>query len=102
MLFFICLYWERSIYYIIRDKPATQHQRSPREPRNWSIKRRSKSSRTASDPEFRTSSPIDLSRQPHQRMAKVDDLLERRAKQVVLAIRRAVGSSVSSTANLAV
>src|SRR5262245_11600457 len=30
--------------------------------------------------------PIDLPRQPHQRMAKVDDLLERRAKQGVLAI----------------
>src|SRR5438067_6531970 len=30
--------------------------------------------------------PIDRPRQPHQRMAKVDDLLEKRAKQVVLAI----------------
>src|SRR5215471_12939746 len=30
--------------------------------------------------------PIDLPRQPHQRMAKVDDLLEKRVKQVVLAI----------------
>src|SRR5262249_32009584 len=30
--------------------------------------------------------PIDLPRQPHQRMAKVDDLLERRAKQGVPAI----------------
>jgi hypothetical protein len=34
-------------------------------------------------------------------MAKVDDLLEQRAKQVVLAIV-AAGSSVSPTANLAV
>jgi hypothetical protein len=30
--------------------------------------------------------PIDLSRQPHQRMAKIDDLVQRRAKQVVLTI----------------
>src|SRR5439155_16990849 len=30
--------------------------------------------------------PIDLSGQPHQRMAKIDDLVQRRAKQVVLTI----------------
>src|SRR5690242_20472240 len=35
----------------VRDKPATQHREVTREPRNWSIKRRSKSSRTASDPD---------------------------------------------------
>src|SRR6202163_788741 len=30
--------------------------------------------------------PIDLLRQPHQRMAKVDDLRQRRPKQVILTI----------------
>jgi hypothetical protein len=30
--------------------------------------------------------PVDLLRQPHQRVAQVDDLVERRAEQVVLAI----------------
>src|SRR5262249_25308212 len=39
--------------------------------------------------------PIDLPRQPHERMTKIDDLLERRAKQVVLDGRRAAGSSFS-------
>jgi hypothetical protein len=41
-------------------------------------------------------------RQPHQRMAKVDDLLERRAKQVVLAIVARLAHRSPSTANLAV
>jgi hypothetical protein len=35
----------------VRDMPAIQHRRSRGKPRNWSIKRRSKSSRTASDPD---------------------------------------------------
>src|SRR5262249_17991126 len=35
--------------------------------------------------------PIDLPRQPHQRMAKVDDLLERRAEKGVLAIVARLG-----------
>src|SRR6266540_3706768 len=30
--------------------------------------------------------PIDLRREPHQRMAEVDDRLQRRAKQVVLTV----------------
>src|SRR5262245_51368008 len=46
--------------------------------------------------------PIDLPRQPHQRMAKVDDLLERRAKQVVLAIVARLAHRSPPTANLAV
>jgi hypothetical protein len=47
------------------------------------------------DRKFQSISPA------RRKMAKVDDLLERRAKQVVLAIV-AAGSSVSPTANLAV
>src|SRR5262249_55428606 len=46
--------------------------------------------------------PIDLPRQPHQRMAKVDDLLERRAKQGVLAIVARLAHRSPPTANLAV
>src|SRR2546423_1150623 len=41
-------------------------------------------------------------REPHQRMAKVDDLLERRAKQVVLAIVARLAHRSPPTANLAV
>ncbi len=33
-----------------------------------------------------TEIPIDLLRQPHQRMAKVDDLRQKRPKQVILTI----------------
>jgi len=36
--------------YVVRDKPATQHRRSPGKPRNWSIKRRSKSIRSRFTP----------------------------------------------------
>ena len=46
--------------------------------------------------------PIDLRRQPHQRMAKVDDLLQRRAKQVVLAVVARLAHRSPPTANLAV
>src|SRR5436189_4102804 len=46
--------------------------------------------------------PIDRPRQPHQRMAKVDDLLEKRAKQVVLAIVARLAHRSPPTANLAV
>src|SRR5438045_9792366 len=45
--------------------------------------------------------PIDRPRQPHQRMAKVDDLLEKRAKQVVLAIVARLAHRSPPTANLA-
>src|SRR5207248_7739236 len=30
--------------------------------------------------------PIDLARQPHQRMSKIDDVLERRSQQILLTI----------------
>ena len=30
--------------------------------------------------------PIDLARQPHQRMSKIDDVLERRPQQILLTI----------------
>src|SRR5258706_782913 len=42
--------------------------------------------------------PINLRREPHQRMAKIDDLLQRPAKQIVLAVvaRLAPGSSLTA------
>src|SRR5262249_21745057 len=46
--------------------------------------------------------PIDLPRQPHQRMAKGDERPERRAKQVVLAIVARLAHRSPPTANLAV
>src|SRR6476660_1173987 len=46
--------------------------------------------------------PINLRREPHQRMAKIDDLLQRRAKQVVLAVVARLAHGSSLTANLAV
>jgi hypothetical protein len=46
--------------------------------------------------------PVDLPRKPHQRMAQVDDLLERRAKQVVLAIVARLAHRSPPTANLVV
>src|ERR1700731_3070396 len=46
--------------------------------------------------------PINLRRKPHQRMAKVDDRLQRRAKQVVLAIVARLAHGCPPTANLAV
>src|SRR6201987_4941358 len=46
--------------------------------------------------------PINLRREPHQRVAKVDDRLQRRAKQVVLAIVARLAHDSPPTANLAV
>src|SRR3954453_3391795 len=46
--------------------------------------------------------PIDLRRQTHQRMAKVDDLLQRWTKQIVLTIVARTAHGFSPTANLAV
>src|SRR5258706_11119709 len=46
--------------------------------------------------------PINLRREPHQRMAKIDDLLQRRAKQIVLAGVAPLAHGSSFTANLAV
>ena len=46
--------------------------------------------------------PIDLRRQTHQRMAKVDDLLQRWTKQIVLTIVARLAHGFSPTANLAV
>src|ERR1700757_4153738 len=46
--------------------------------------------------------PINLRRQPHQRMAKVDDLLQRWAKQIVLTIVARLAHGSPPTANLAV
>src|SRR6478735_7801055 len=46
--------------------------------------------------------PIDLRRQTHQRMAKVDDFLQRWTKQIVLTIVARLAHGFSPTANLAV
>src|SRR5258707_10036704 len=46
--------------------------------------------------------PINPRREPHQRMAKIDDLLQRRAKQIVLAVVARLAHGSSLTANLAV
>src|SRR5258707_9272301 len=44
--------------------------------------------------------PINLRREPHQRMAKIDDLLQRRAKQIVLAGVAAPAQCSSLAANI--
>ena len=46
--------------------------------------------------------PINLRRKPHQRMAKVEDRLQGRAKQVVLAVVTRLAQGSPPTANLAV
>ena len=46
--------------------------------------------------------PINLRRQTHQRMTKVDDLLQRWTKQIVLTIVARLAHGFSPTANLAV
>ena len=46
--------------------------------------------------------PINLRRKPHQRMAKVDNRLQRRPKQVVLTIVARLAHGCPPTANLAV
>ena len=46
--------------------------------------------------------PINLRRQPHQRMAKVDDLLQSGTKQIVLTIVARLAHGSPPTANLAV
>jgi hypothetical protein len=49
----------------------------------------------------RQEDPINLRRQTHQRMAKVDDLLQRWTKQIVLTIVARLAHGFSPTANLA-
>jgi hypothetical protein len=46
--------------------------------------------------------PIDLRRQTHQRMAKVDDLLQRWTKQIVLTTVARLANGFSPTANRAI
>src|SRR6516165_3265261 len=65
------------VHMLENEQPGYQPRRQRRLPRSHPTHRAEAS---------RQKVPIDLPRQPHQRMAKVDDLLERRAKQVVLAI----------------
>ena len=75
------------------EQPGHQPRRQRRLPRSHPTYRAEAS---------RQKVPIDLPRQPHQRMAKVDDLLERRAKPVVLAIVMRLAHRSPPTANLAV
>src|ERR1700676_2712318 len=51
---------------------------------------------------FREKVPINLRREPHQRVAKVDDRLQSRAKQVVLAVVARGWLILPPPANLAV
>src|SRR5258706_13976078 len=46
--------------------------------------------------------PINLRRQPHHRMAKIDDLLQRRAKQIGMVVVARAGSGVSLAGEFAV
>src|SRR5262245_37065030 len=46
--------------------------------------------------------PIHLSREPHQRMAWIDELLQRRLKQIVLTIVARLAHGLPPTANLAI
>src|SRR5262250_716561 len=46
--------------------------------------------------------PIHLSREPHQRMAGIDELLQGRLKQIVLTIVTRLAHGLPPTANLAV
>src|SRR5262249_29021240 len=74
------------------ERPAPQPRRQRRLPGSHPTHRAEAS---------RQKVPIDLPRQPHQRMAKVDDLLEKRAKQVVLAIVARLAHRSPPPANLA-
>src|SRR5438552_5410095 len=80
-------------YMFENEQPGYQPGRQRRLPRSQPTHRAEPS---------RQKVPIDRPRQLHQRMAKVDDLLEKRAKQVVLAIVARLAHRSPPTANLAV
>src|SRR5258708_16703153 len=65
----------------------------------WWLPRPSATSRAEALPQ---KIQMNLRREPHQRMAKIDDLLQRRAKQIVLAVVARLAHGSSLTANLAV
>src|SRR5438067_3807190 len=81
------------VHMLENEQPGYQPGRQRRLPRSQPTNRAEPS---------RQKVPIDRPRQPHQRMAKVDDLLEKRAKQVVLAIVARLAHRSPPTANLAV
>src|SRR5438132_796966 len=82
------------VVHVLEDQQPSHQPR-----RQWRLPRSHATYRTEAS---RQKIPIDLPRKPHQRMAKVDDLLERRAKQVVLAIVARLAHRSPPTANLAV
>src|SRR5258706_16107283 len=49
---------------------------------------------------LRQKNPINLRREPHQRMGKIYDLLQRRAKQIVLAVGAPPAHRVSLSTDL--
>src|SRR6266480_6239798 len=79
------------VHMLENEQPGYQPGRQRRLPRSQPTHRAEPS---------RQKLPIDRPRQPHQRMAKVDDLLEKRAKQVVLAIVARLAHRSPPTANL--
>src|SRR5437868_14633210 len=81
------------VHMLENEQPGYQPGRQRRLPRSQPTERAESSRQTV---------PIDRPRQPHQRMAKVDDLLEKRAKQVFLAIVARLAHRSPPTANLAV
>src|SRR5262245_46623066 len=81
------------VHMLENEQPGHQPRRQRRLPGSHPTHRAEASRQTCALP---------ISRQPHQRMAKVDDLLERRAKQVVLAIVARLAHRSPPTANLAV
>ena len=89
---------QRLVGEVVRVLENEQPSHQPR--RQWRLPRSHATHRAETS---RQKIPIDLSRQPHQRMAKIDDLVQRRAKQVVLTIvARGWLIVLSPTANLAV
>jgi hypothetical protein len=78
--------------HVLEDQ-QTGHQ--PR--RQWWLPRPDPTDRTEASGQER---PINLCRQTHQRMAKVDDLLQRWAKQIVLTIVARLAHGSLPTANL--
>jgi hypothetical protein len=66
----------REVVHVLEDQqPSYQPRRQRRLPRPYATYRAEA---------FRQKIPIDLPRHPYQRMTKVDDLLQRRLKQIVL------------------
>jgi hypothetical protein len=75
-----------------------ENEQSGHQPRRqWWLPRPDPTDRTEAPGQER---PINLCRQTHQRMAKVDDLIKRWAKQIVLTIVARLAHGFPPTANL--